>query len=126
MRYWILVFLFFCGFLAQAQSYSDAWRGFFSYTSIKDVAYGPDRVFVAAENAVYVYNIWTGETTTVTTIQGLSGEPITEIHYSQQYQLLMVGHDNGLIEIIPEDGNQVLQIVAILDKPSIPPKHQGH
>jgi len=121
MRYWILVFLFFCGFLAQAQSYSDAWRGFFSYTSIKDVAYGPDRVFVAAENAVYVYNIWTGETTSVTTIQGLSGEPITEIHYSEQYQLLMVGHDNGLIEIIPEDGDQVLQIVAILDKPSIPP-----
>lgn len=122
MRFYLLIF----GVLvtlatANAQSGTELWKGYFSYNSIKDVAYGDNKVFVAAENAVYTYDIWSQELSTITTIEGLSGESITEIHYSQEYNLLMVGHDNGLIEIIPKDQDQVLQIVAILNKPSIPP-----
>ena len=121
MRFFLLILGFFGAFTVMAQSDADRWTGFFSYNSIKDVAYGDNKVFVAAENAVYSYDPWSEALSTITTIEGLSGESITEIHYSADYNLLMVGHDNGLIEIIPEGQDNVLQIVAILNKPSIPP-----
>ena len=122
MKFYLLIFgLLVTLTTVSAQSDNERWKGYFSYNSIKDVAYGDDKVFVAAENAVYTYDLWSQEITTITTVEGLSGESITEIHYSQQYNVLMIGHDNGLIEIIPNDQDQVLQIVAILDKPSIPP-----
>ena len=119
MRIYQLFLALFVSLTLHAQGDSGLWTGYFSYNSIKDIAYGDDRVFVAAENAIYTYDIWTEQLSNITTIEGLSGENITQIHYSQDYNLLLVGHDNGLIEIITND--QVLQIVAILDKPSIPP-----
>ena len=119
MRIYQLFLALFVSLTLHAQGDSALWAGYFSYNSIKDIAYGDDRVFVAAENAIYTYDIWTEQLSNITTIEGLSGENITQIHYSQDYNLLLVGHDNGLIEIITND--QVLQIVAILDKPSIPP-----
>ena len=121
MRFYLLILVFFVAFGVVAQSDTDQWKGFFSYTSVKDIAYGDNKVYVAAENAVYTYHIWDEQITTITTIEGLSGEAITEIHYSEAYDLLMIGHDNGLIEVIAQGQDQVIQIVAILNKPSIPP-----
>lgn len=121
MRFFLLILGLFSAFTVRAQSDAERWRGFFSYTSVKDIAYGDDKVYVAAENAVYTYNIWNQEITTITTIEGLSGESITEIHYSEAYDLLLIGHDNGLIEVIAQGQQEVIQIVAILNKPSIPP-----
>ncbi|NDB03926.1 MAG: ABC transporter substrate-binding protein, partial [Flavobacteriaceae bacterium] len=107
--------------MVMAQSETDRWAGFFSYNNIKDVAYADNKVYVAAENAVYTYDIWDESLSTITTIDGLSGESITQIHYSDQFQVLLIGHDNGLIELVPQGQDDVIQIVAILDKPSIPP-----
>ena len=121
MRFYLLILGFFGAFTVMAQSDAERWKGFFSYTSVKDVAYGNNKVYVAAENAIYTYDIWSEEITTITTIEGLSGESITEIHYSEAFDLLMIGHDNGLIELIAQDQDDVIQIVAILNKPSIPP-----
>ena len=69
MRFYLLIF----GVLvtlatANAQSGTELWKGYFSYNSIKDVAYGDNKVFVAAENAVYTYDIWSQELSTITTI----------------------------------------------------------
>ena len=117
--FWILGL--WCMGQTYAQDYQDTWTGFFSFVSIKDVAQSEDRIYVASENAVYSFDIWSGDIETLTTINGLSGESITEIHYSQTYGLLMIGHDNGLIELLSDNSDQVVQIVDILEKPSIPP-----
>ena len=36
---------------------------------------------------------------TITTIEGLSGDYITTIKYSENYNLLMIGYETGLMEV---------------------------
>ncbi len=115
---WIL---FFFGTLAFGQNFEDQWKGFFSFVSVKDIVQGDGKLYVAAENAVFTYNLSTFEITTLTTINGLSGELISSIHYSTDYNALFIGFENGLMNIIIDDEEEVIQVVDILDKPTIPP-----
>ena len=72
----------------------EAWQGFFSYTDIKALASGGDKIYAASENAVFSYNLLTTETETLTTIDGLSGEFITTFHFSNDYDVLIIGYKN--------------------------------
>jgi len=60
-----IFFLFGTVFSLSAQDFSDEWTGFFSYNNITDVARGDDRIFAAAENAVFVYNLVDQSITTI-------------------------------------------------------------
>ncbi len=104
-----------------AQNYQDRWVGHFSYVSVKDIAQGDNKMFVASENAVFVYDLSTQDIKTLSTINGLSGEFITAIHYSEEFQLLIIGYENGLINIVKEGQSTVLKVVDILEKQTIPP-----
>ena len=108
----------FCFF---AQDFSALWTGYFSFYNIKDVAQGNNKIYAAAENAVFSYDTQTKEIKEITTINGLSGEQISTIYYSEAYQLLMIGYENGLIEIAFDNGDNVLTVVDIIDKQTIPP-----
>ncbi|WP_191858557.1 type IX secretion system anionic LPS delivery protein PorZ [Hanstruepera ponticola] len=108
-----------------SQDFSSEWQGHFSYLNIKDVSSGNNKLYAAAENAVFVYDTQTQETTTLSTINGLSGETISQIHYSEAYQLLVIGYENGLMEIVFDNDDNVLTIVDILDKPTIPPNDKN-
>ncbi len=104
-----------------SQNFESSWIGYFSYVSIKDITQGNDKIYVASENAIFTYDLSTQEINTISTINGLSGEEITSIHYSENNRLLIIGHENGLFEIIRDDEENVLQVVDILEKPTIPP-----
>lgn len=118
----ILLVFFFISSLLQAQNFEDLWTDYFSYVSIKDISQGDDKIFVAAENAVFIYDLSTAEITTITSVQGLSGESISAMHYSQDTDLLTIGYENGLIEVVNISAdNDVLKVVDILDKLNIPP-----
>ncbi|GGK31437.1 ABC transporter substrate-binding protein [Yeosuana aromativorans] len=108
----------FCFF---AQDFSALWTGYFSFYNIKDVVQGNNKIYAAAENAVFSYDTQTNEIKEITTINGLSGEQISTIYYSEAYQLLMIGYENGLIEIAFDNGDNVLTVVDIIDKQTIPP-----
>jgi hypothetical protein len=114
------IFLIF-SFLAPAQDYSSLWEGYFSYYNIKDISQGNDKIYAASENAIFSYDLTTNELQNITTINGLSGQTITKIKYSQDYQLLMIGYENGLIEIVFDNDTEVLSVVDILDKETISP-----
>lgn len=115
------VFLFVSS-LMQAQNFEDLWTDYFSYVSIKDISQGDDQIFVAAENAVFIYDLSTEEITTISSVQGLSGEAISAMHYSQETDLLTIGYENGLIEVVnTAEDYDVLKVVDILDKLNIPP-----
>ncbi|HMC00809.1 MAG TPA: two-component regulator propeller domain-containing protein [Flavobacteriaceae bacterium] len=103
------------------QDFSALWEGHFSYYNIKDVSQGDNKIFAAAENAIFVYDTTTNEIEEITTIQGLSGEIISTIHYSETYELLVIGYENGLIEIVFDSDDNVLSVVDILDKQTISP-----
>ncbi|MFV0565034.1 MAG: ABC transporter substrate-binding protein [Flavobacteriaceae bacterium] len=116
----LLFILLFMPFVHVAQDYSALWKGHFSYYNIKDVAQSSNKLYAAAENAVFIYNIDTEEIEELSTINGLSGETISTIYYSEVYELLMIGYENGLIEIVFDGDDQVLSVVDIVDKATIP------
>lgn len=104
-----------------SQDFSDLWKGHFSYTEIKDVSQGNNKIYVAADNAIFSLDTQTNELAELSTINGLSGETISSIYYSEVYELLVIGYQNGLIEIAFDNDDDVLTVVDIIDKPTIPP-----
>ncbi|MGY0391396.1 type IX secretion system anionic LPS delivery protein PorZ [Bizionia sp. KMM 8389] len=104
-----------------AQNFSALWKGHYSYLNIKDVSQGNGKLYAAAENAIFVYDTETQETQTISTVNGLAGEQISQIYYSEAYELIVVGYETGLIEIVFDNDDEVLSVVDILNKVTIPP-----
>ena len=115
-----LVFLFY-SLKTSAQDFSDLWKGYFSYLEINSLSQGNDRIYASSENAIFSYDISTNEINTITTINGLSGETISTINYSEDFESLIIGYDTGLIELYSESDQSILSIVDILEKESISP-----
>lgn len=103
------------------QNFENEWIGYFSYVSIKDISQGNDRIYAASENAVFTYDLSTQEINTLSSVNGLSGELISTVYYSEDFGLLIVGYENGLIEIVIDGDENILKVVDILEKPTIPP-----
>lgn len=103
-----------------SQDFSSLWEGHFSFLDIKDLAQSSTKIFAASENAIFIYDTNTNQIETISTIDGLSGQIISNIYYSEEYDKLLIGYTNGLIEIISEN-NEILTVVDILDKQTIPP-----
>ena len=116
----LFIFLALASFKGRSQDFSSLWEGYFSYVDIKDISRGNDRIFAASENAIFSYDIFSNEINQITTIEGLSGETISTISYSEEFDLLVVGYETGLIEIVFDDGD-ILSVVDILEKESISP-----
>lgn len=121
MKRWIIALLLIFPFLASTQNFEDRWTGYFSYVSVKDISQGDNKIFVGAENAVYSYDLSTQQIKTLSTVNGLSGEFITTVHYSEAFKLLVIGYENGLIEIVKDGEENILKVVDILEKQTIPP-----
>ncbi|MFD2726521.1 type IX secretion system anionic LPS delivery protein PorZ [Hyunsoonleella rubra] len=108
-----------------AQDFSALWKGHFSYFKItKVINGGENQVYGASENAVFRYDTQTREIEEITTVNGLSGDEISTIFYSDIYELLLIGYENGLIEVVLDNDDDVLSVVDILDKTTIPPSRK--
>ncbi|WP_292890042.1 T9SS type A sorting domain-containing protein [Nonlabens sp.] len=119
MKKVVFIVLLVCNFTV-AQDFSDSWEGLFSFTTIVDIEESATSVYAASENAVFIYDLNSRTYTTLTTINGLSGDEISQIHYSEEKSLLVIGYENGLLQIVDQDGS-VIDVVAIKDKQVIPP-----
>ena len=120
-----LLFFFGLSLHIDAQDFSALWQAHFSYNDIVDVVGGTNKIYAAAQNAVFEYDTLTEEITTITTVEGLSGEQITTILYSKEFQYLVVGYETGLLEVYSETDNSVLTIVDILEKENITPANKS-
>ncbi len=115
------VFILFITTQSYSQDFSALWEGHYSYIEIVDVVEGNNKIYAAAESAFFEYDILTGEIKTITTVQGLSGEEITTLLYSEAYQYVVLGYETGLIEIYSEIDGSVLSVIDILEKQNITP-----
>jgi len=120
MRNYFQILLFIFTLIVNAQD-NKLWRGYFSYNSIKDISSNNSALYVAAENAYFTRNITTNETTTVSTLEGLSGGLITQIYHSQKFNKTIIGHEDGLLIVVNNDDGSMFNLVDILNKPSIAP-----
>lgn len=121
MRKLIAFLLLSASFASYSQNFEDQWTGLFSYVSVKGISQGNDQVFVGAENAVFTYDLIGQQINTISTVNGLSGERISSIYYSEGFGVLVIGYENGLIEIKIDGEENILKVVDILEKPTIPP-----
>ncbi|AUP79188.1 type IX secretion system anionic LPS delivery protein PorZ [Flavivirga eckloniae] len=112
--------IFLCPLLQFSQDYSALWKGHFSYNNIKDVSSGNNRIYAASENAIFSLDTQTNEIEEINTVNGLSGETISTIYYSETYELLVIGYENGLIEIVFDNDDAIISVVDIINKPTIP------
>lgn len=115
----LFIFLF-SSVLTFSQS-NQLWNGYFSYNSIKDLSQSTAQIYAAAENAYFKKNFITNEITKISTIEGLSGEKISQIHHSESFKKTIIGHNDGLIIVVNEVDGTVLNVVDIINKPSVPP-----
>ncbi|MFT7081711.1 MAG: ligand-binding sensor domain-containing protein [Nonlabens sp.] len=115
-----LLFILLAGNITAAQDFTGSWEGLFSFTTIVDIEESSTAVYAASENAVFIYDLNSRSFTTLTTVNGLSGDEISQIHYSEDKSALIIGYENGLLQIVDQDG-QVNDVVAIKDKQSISP-----
>jgi len=103
----IITFLILLSYsVSQAQiDFSDNWEDFFSYNNVKDFVITNDVIFALADNAVFSYNTTTQELNKLSSVNGLSGETTSAIHYNEEFNRIVIGYDNGLIEVVDNDGS---------------------
>lgn len=85
--------------------YSDSWEDFYSYNNVKDFVKVDAIIYALVDNAVFTFNENTLETKKLSSIKGLSGETSSSIHYSTAFKRLVIGYQNGLVEVIDENEN---------------------
>ncbi|WP_033959776.1 two-component regulator propeller domain-containing protein [Psychroserpens jangbogonensis] len=119
-RILITLVTFSCSLFVNAQDFSSLWEGHFSYLNIIDFSSSEDVLYAASENAVFTFDYDTNEINKISTIEGLSGGKISSVYYSDINDILVIGYDTGLIDIVLSD-NEVLTIIDILNKVTIPP-----
>lgn len=110
---------------AQAQDFSEDWTGHFSFNDVIDVTSGNGRIYAASENAVFIFNTLDGSIQKRTTINGLSGNIVSSIYYSEGFDTLFVGYENGVMDVIVGNTTNVLTVVDIFNKPSITPDRKN-
>ena len=104
---------------------SKLWKGYFSYNSIKDMTQSDSHVYCAAENAYFKRDLKTNEISKTSTVEGLSGQNITQIYHSETYKKTLIGHTDGLIIVVNDLDGAILNVIDILNKPSVPPNKKG-
>jgi len=123
MKNFVLIVLIFPS-IVLCQDFSDRWKGYFSYYNITDLDESGNKVYAAAENAYFIYDIPTQTLQTVTSIEGLSGNKISKIYHSENYGLTCIGYEDGLIQIVMDNNQNIFSVVDIRDKISISPNNK--
>ncbi len=115
LRKIILILLVSTNLLASAQT-NQLWKGYFSYSEIKDVANTTENFIAASENALFLKNFSTNNIQTINTIDGLSSQTISAIFHSETAKKTLVGYQNGLLIIIDDTDKTILKKVDIISK----------
>jgi hypothetical protein len=100
----LYIFMVASGIVGQTD-YSASWEDFYSYNNVKDFVKVENIIYALADNAVFTYNTISGEVNKLSSVQGLSGESTTAIFYNQEFKRLIIGYENGLVEVVDDDGS---------------------
>ncbi len=88
-----------------AKAQNNAWVDMFSYLKIKHLQNTGHKIYAQAENALFIYDDDAGEIEKISSINGLSGDNISNFYYHEGLKKLFVFHQGGLIEIVDQQKN---------------------
>lgn len=120
MKKFFLFFLLISS-LAFSQNNKQLWKGYFSYNDVNDLTESPTKIIASTQKSMFSKNLATNELKTINTIDGLSGQDITSIYYSQEYNKTIIGHENGLMLVLNESDGRILIVPGIRDQAGITP-----
>ena len=83
--------------------YSDSWEDFYSYNNVKDVVITGTELVALSDNAIFTYDLLNNEIDKVSSVNGLSGETTSAMHFHASSERLVIGYETGLIEVLKED-----------------------
>ncbi|HEU4497036.1 MAG TPA: T9SS type A sorting domain-containing protein [Flavobacterium sp.] len=116
------LFLFlFISQIALAQNSSQLWKGYFSYNDVKDLTESPAKITASTQKALFSKSFATNELKTITTVNGLSGQDISAIYYSPNFNKTIIGHANGLLLLLNESSGNIQIVPGIRDQAGISP-----
>ena len=118
MKKFLLGFLL-MGWGMQSQSLVQKWEGHFSYQYISAITSNENTLITAADNAIFLYDTQTHQRTTLTTIEGLTGESISSLHFDNTNNQLIVGYENGMLSVYSFDDASIYTDVSIYNKTSL-------
>ncbi len=101
----ILLLIFSSSITIAQEDYSELWEDFFSYNNVKDFVKTGQTIYALTDNAIFTYNILNQEIKKLSSVQGLSGETTKSIQYSSETNKLVIGYENGLLEVVDSDGS---------------------
>lgn len=121
LGYYFLIGLLYINCFSQQ---NQLWKSYFSYYNIKDVSQASDKVFAASENALFSKNIATNELKVTNSVNDFKAETISAVHHSAAFNMTLAGNENGLLLVVNETEGTVLNVIDIVNKPSIPPNRK--
>ena len=101
----ILLFFLMTTTLFSQIDYSDSWEDFYSYNNVKDFYLNNNNIYAVCDNAIFIYNTNTLSYKKLSSVHGLSGETTSSFTYNNITNRIVIGYENGLIEIINPDGS---------------------
>ena len=107
-KLFLLYILFFSTFFSAQTDYSNSWEDFYSYNNVKDFIKVDSKIYAVTDNAVFIYDEISQETEKLSSIHGLSGETTSSIYFSDKHKKLVIGYQNGLLEIVDDEGKITL------------------
>lgn len=121
MRKIIFLIVSLCAFFIQGQDFSTNWEGHFSYQEIRSISPGTNKIVVAAQNAYFEYDFAVNRSRTYTTVQGLNGRPISNLYYSDEYKLSLIGFTNGFLQLKRDNRDNFQNFGEIVNRVTIAP-----
>lgn len=100
----LVITLFNASLFAQVD-YSDSWEDFFSYNNVKDLVRQDNILYALSDNAIFTYDFQTDQTEKISSVQGLSGETTSSFFFDPTTNRIVIGYENGLVEVIDDDGS---------------------
>lgn len=98
------ILLFFSTLFVEAQiDYTKNWEDFYSYTHIVDFTQTDTHIIVLSDNAIFIYDKDSREFEKISSINGLSGQTTSAFYYDENLDKIVIGYENGLVEIIDEN-----------------------
>ena len=105
MKRIFVIFLVFSPVFCLSQTdFSNNWEDFYSYNNVKDFTKVGNKIYAAADNAVFIYDVITQEIEKLSSVQGLSGESTSSIYFDEATEKLVIGYETGLIEVVDNEG----------------------
>lgn len=104
--FWLALWL--CPLLVFAQrSGIGRWQDHYSYNNVSAIVMMGNEIAAVTENGLFFFNLRENSIRRKTTVQGLSGVGLTAANYDPSTQILVVGYEDGNIDLILPNGRVV-------------------